>query len=89
MEKQPMTAQALTTETLRRVIGACYFSQQDALVDLFGDQIGGALATLANQSLMTFAQNSDDAATRELVTFIADVADGRLSDDTNHEIEFA
>jgi len=88
-----MTAQALTTETLRRVIGACYFSQQDALValvDLFGDQIGGALATLANQSLMTFAQNSDDAATRELVTFIADVADERLDPDHElSEIEFA
>jgi hypothetical protein len=77
-----MPAQAaLSTETLRRVLGACYFSQQDALVDMFGYTIGGALVTLANQSLMTFACNSDDPATRELAVFIADVADERLGPD--------
>jgi hypothetical protein len=75
-----MPDKPLSTETLRRVVGACYFSQQDALVDMLGPQVGVAVATLANKSLMTFAKNSDDPATRELVTFIADVADERLGD---------
>jgi hypothetical protein len=72
---------ALSAETLRRVVGAIYFSQQDALVDMFGEEIGVALAVLANSSLRTFAQHSDDASTRDLVTFIADCADDRLRDE--------
>jgi hypothetical protein len=69
----------LTAETLRRVIGAVFFAQQDALVDLLGDTYGGALATLANKSLLTFARNSDDPSTRELLLLIADCADERLA----------
>ena len=71
----------MTTETLRRVIGAIYFAQQDALVDLLGEPHGGALATLANKSLLAFARNTDDPAVREIVLFIADCADERLGKD--------
>ena len=72
----------LNTETLRRVVGAIYFAQMDALVDMFGDHYGGALATLANQSLLTFAKHTDDPATRDVVMFIADCADDRLKGDS-------
>jgi hypothetical protein len=80
LEKAKMkpAQQTLSAETLRRVIGAIYFAQIDALVDMFGDDYGAALATLANQSLMTFAKNTDDPATRDVVMFIADCADDRV-----------
>ena len=88
MEKAKMTPAQPTTlsaETLRRVIGACYFAQLDALVDMLGDHYGGAFATLANKSLMTFARNTDDSMTRDVVMFIADCADERLKRDTESD----
>jgi len=83
MEKAKMTPaqQTLSAETLRRVIGACYFAQLDAIVDMLGEHYGGAFAAMANKSLLTFARNSDDPMTRDVVMFIADCADERLGDD--------
>ena len=71
----------MTTESLRRIIGAVYFAQQDALVDMFGNQYGAAIATLANKSLLTFAKHTDDPAVREALVFIVDCADERLGTD--------
>ena len=69
---------AANVETLRLALGACHFALLDALVAMLGDKHGGALATLANDSLLEFARHTDDAATRELLALIASCVDERL-----------
>ena len=79
-------------ETVRQLLGAIHMAHVDANVAFFGPAAGGALATLANQSLLEFAElaakeNPEVAHACQFMaqcaseSIVRDVADERLGND--------
>jgi hypothetical protein len=70
-------------ETVRQLLGAIHMAHVDANVAFFGPLYGGALATLANESLLEFAElaAADNPEVADACTFMAQCADETLGPD--------
>ena len=70
-------------ETVRQLLGAIHMAHVDANIAFFGPVYGGQLATLANKSLLEFAELAakDNPEVADACIFMAQCADESLGAD--------